>query len=328
MRIAVIAFLATGILGCASSPSPQALAKAQGTLIARDTVLIPGRFVSGRQPDGNSVVLHARDGLIVFDSGRHAEHTQRILDYAHDSGQPIVAVVNSHWHLDHVSGNPRLRAAYPQLQVHASRAIEGALSGFLADSRKQAQELIAKGAIPEAQLADVRGDMATIEAGEKLLPDRAITEPGERTIAGRRLRLGLARDAVTGGDVWVFDPRTRVLLAGDLVTLPVPLFDTACASHWRTELAALEKTDFATLVPGHGAPLDRVQFHRYRVAFDNLLTCTAGREGNATCIDGWLSDAGDLVAPMDHALARGLLDYYLGQVLRAPPARRDRYCPA
>lgn len=257
MRIALVAFLAAGIAGCASSPSPQALAKAQGTFIADDTVLIPGRFVSGQQPDGNSVVLHARDGLIVFDTGRHAVHTQRILDYAQESGQPIVAVVNSHWHLDHVSGNPRLRAAYPQLRVHASRAIEGALTGFLADSRKQAQELIARSAIPEAQLADVRGDMATIEAGEKLLPDRAITESGESVIGGRRLQFGLTRDAVTGGDVWVFDPRTRVLLAGDLITLPVPLFETACAPQWRAELAALEKTDFVSLVPGHGAPLDR-----------------------------------------------------------------------
>ena len=48
---------------------------------------------------------------------------------------PIVAIVNSHWHLDHVSGNAALRAAYPRAQVYASDAIRDAMHGFLADYR-------------------------------------------------------------------------------------------------------------------------------------------------------------------------------------------------
>ena len=62
-----------------------------------------------------------------MDTGRHAEHTQRILDYAKTAGLPIKPVVNSHWHLDHVGGNPRVRAAYPAVQVYASAAIEEAM---------------------------------------------------------------------------------------------------------------------------------------------------------------------------------------------------------
>ena len=46
----------------------------------------------------------------------------------------------------------------------------------------------------------------------------------------------------------------------------------------------------------------------------------------ATCRAGWLRDAGELVPAADRPLAEGLLDYYVGQVLRAPEPRRSRDC--
>ncbi|MGA9420736.1 MAG: MBL fold metallo-hydrolase [Rhodanobacteraceae bacterium] len=290
-------------------------------------MLIPGAFVSGHQPDGNSIILSGSDGLIVFDTGRHPAHTRRILEAARATGKPVVALVNSHWHLDHVSGNPMLRAEYPGLKVYASHAIEGALKGFLADSRKQTQELIAKHAIPAGQLADVEGDMATIDRGRELLPDIFVERNRDLTLAGRKLHLGLATDAVTAGDVWLYDVQTRVLLSGDLVTLPAPLLDTACAQRWSAQLATLDAVGFETLVPGHGAPMNHAAFHRYRHAFDALLRCAAGPASVASCSDAWLHDAGRLVPATDVGLARDLLGYYVTQILRAPTERRARYCP-
>ncbi|MFC5527585.1 MBL fold metallo-hydrolase [Rhodanobacter ginsengisoli] len=323
----LLGFFALAVLTGSAAPA-HAPDSRREVPVARDMVLIPGTFVPGRQPDGNSIVLRGTEGLIVFDSGRHPAHTRRILDHAHASGLPIVAVVNSHWHLDHVSGNPMLRAAYPQLQVYASHAIEGALTGFLADSRKQAAALIAQHKIPAAQLADVEGDMATIDRGRELLPDHFVEHDGDRMLAGRPVHLGLARDAVTAGDVWLYDPQTRVLLAGDLVTLPAPLLDTACPPRWRAQLATLDALPFVTLVPGHGAAMDHAGFHRYRRAFDALLDCAASHAGDAVCTDRWLHDVEGLVPADRFKLARGLLGYYLDQVLHAPSERRNRYCPA
>src|SRR6185503_18890602 len=90
-----------------------------------------------RQPDDNSALVTAPDGLIVFDTGRHAEHTQQVLDAARQSGKPVRAIINSHWHLDHVGGNLLVRAAFPNADVYATSAIDDALSGFLANYRKQ-----------------------------------------------------------------------------------------------------------------------------------------------------------------------------------------------
>ena len=323
------AAIAIALGGCASAtPVEPGAHSGDGVAIAKDTLLFTGAFEPGRQPDGNSVVIAAPDGLIVFDTGRHREHTQRLLDHAGVMHKPVVAIINSHWHLDHSSGNRMLREAWPDAQVYASDAAAGALAGFLADSRRQAQDLIARNAIAEPQLSDVRGDMETIAEGRSLLPTVAITSAGERSIAGRRLQVGLAGHAVTAADVWLYDPATRVLLAGDLVTLPVPLLDTACTAGWSDALHGLEAIGFERLVPGHGGTMDRAGFARYRKAFDGLLACAASDASVDACSDRWLADAGDLVGDDQQALARSLLGYYLPQVLRAPAERRQRDCPA
>ncbi len=293
--------------------------------IAPGVELIPGVFVPNRQPDGNSVIFRAPEGLVVMDTGRHVEHTQKILDYAKTAGLPISAVVNSHWHLDHVSGNPRVRAVYPAMQVYASAAIEEAMSGFLANYRKQLEEAIAHSK-DDAQIRSWRAEIATIDAGRALYPDVTIDKTQTRRIAGHDFVVHLESHAVTAGDVWVFDPKTRVLAAGDLVTLPVPFLDTACPAHWGTVLGDLSHADFKTLIPGHGAPMTRAQFETYRKAYTNLLACSTSDKNKSTCVDGWLADAKPLLGDTDSDFVKSLADYYVDNSLRAPKAKIEKLC--
>jgi glyoxylase-like metal-dependent hydrolase (beta-lactamase superfamily II) len=294
-------------------------------LIAPGTYLVAGEATPNRQPDGNSVLIVAPQGLIVFDTGRHREHAQKLLEFAAAQRLPITAIINSHWHLDHVGGNPALRAAFPDIRVYASSAIDAARKGFLADYRTQLVTEIAASKIPAAQ-ESMRAEVALIDAGAELGPTDVVAQSGRLTIAGRPLQLNMERRAVTAGDVWVYDPETRVLLAGDLVTLPAPFFESACPSHWRTSLSRLEKTPFELLVPGHGAPMQRPQFIAYRKAFANLLDCAAGTAEKPHCIDGWISDAPALRDSKDVSYARTLVDYYLDNYLRHPSERVRKFC--
>jgi glyoxylase-like metal-dependent hydrolase (beta-lactamase superfamily II) len=252
-----------------------------GACACAATQLVPGAFLiegeatPNRQPDGNTIVIAAPKGLIVFDTGRHPQHAQAILDFARERNQPIAAIINSHWHLDHVGGNPRLRAAFPESLVYASSAIDAARRGFLADYRAQLMNEIAAAKDPEAQ-ESMRAEGALIDEGAALGPTETVTKSGPVAIAGRVLRVNLETHAVTAGDVWVFDPETRLLLAGDLVTLPAPFFESACPSRWQAALAHLQKQPFDQLVPGHGAPMDRGGLAAYAKAFTNLLACAAG----------------------------------------------------
>jgi glyoxylase-like metal-dependent hydrolase (beta-lactamase superfamily II) len=288
--------------------------------------LVPGSFTPGTQPDGNSVVIEAPDGLIVVDTGRHAAHTQAVLDLASSLGKPIAAVVNTHWHLDHIGGNARVRAAYPEVRVYAGGALADALTGFLADYRAQLADNLAKSRLDSTGAAALQAEIALIDAGPALLPDVVITHSTPRVIAGRSLVVGLAGPAVTAGDVWIQDPATRVMIAGDLVTLPVPFLDTACPEGWQAALDHLARFDFAVLIPGHGAPLTRAEFETYRTAFANLRQRAASDAPAEACLDGWLLDLGPLVPEPEHDFARQLLTYYLDQHLRGDPERTAKLC--
>ena len=139
-----------------SAPPPMPTAQK----LATGVWLIRGGILPNREPDGNSVIFAAPAGLIVMDTGRHDWHVQAILALALEQRKPIVAVVNSHWHLDHVSGNPALRAAYPGLRVYASDAIDGALSGFLPASARESAAYLDDPTVPEETRADIRLDQA------------------------------------------------------------------------------------------------------------------------------------------------------------------------
>jgi glyoxylase-like metal-dependent hydrolase (beta-lactamase superfamily II) len=313
-RFAAVPALFYGACACAA------------TLIAPGTFLVEGEATPNRQPDCNSILIEAPRGLIVFDTGRHQEHTQQLLDFARLQGRPIAAIINSHWHLDHIGGNPQLRAAFPDLQVYASDAINAARAGFLADYRAQlATEIAGAAKNPDAQAA-MRAEMALIDAGAELGPTETIAASRPMTIAGRPLRVYLESHAVTAGDVWVFDPETRMLLAGDLVTLPAPFFESACPSRWQASLAHLDKTPFERLVPGHGAPMRRQQFTAYRRAFSKLLACADGNASKAECVDGWIGDTAALIDSKDVSYARTLIDYYLTNYLRNPSERIRKFC--
>lgn len=314
------------IAGCALYPIFAPVAAQAGDADApmrpaEGVSVIAGGFEPGEQPDGNTVVFDAPEGRVVVDTGRHPRHAQRILDDGGPSARPIAAIVNSHWHLDHVSGNDALRTAWPAAEVHASTAIDGALAGFLARYRRQLEEAIA-GTDDPTQAARWREEIARIDLGPRLRPTVPVVASGMREIAGKSFRLGLV-EAATRGDVWIYDPASRVLAAGDLITLPAPFLDTACPRRWRDAFAELAGVDFAVIVPGHGRPMDREGFNVYRRAFNNLLVCAQTPTRTGTCVAGWARDAAPLLVQEDRARTDAMIAYYVEQRLRGPGATQD-----
>jgi glyoxylase-like metal-dependent hydrolase (beta-lactamase superfamily II) len=288
--------------------------------------LVPGTFEPNRGPDGNSIFLDAPDGLILVDTGRHPEHRDRLLAYARERGRPIAAVINTHWHLDHSTGNGDIRAAYPQADLYASDAVDGALTGFLADSRAQAQRMLAEGQVPAPRQAEIRRFLDVMDHPETLRPTRPVTASGGMDIAGRRLQVNVARYAATAGDLWIFDPASGLLIAGDLVVAEVPFMDTACPEGWRAALETIAATPFTTLIPGHGAPMDRAAFLAWKTAYDDLLDCGASDRPREQCIAGWRADAGRFIGAGREAMIDEMTGYYLDTRLRSAPAEREKYC--
>ena len=288
--------------------------------------LIPGAVPLDKGPDGNSIILNAPEGLIVVDTGRHPEHAQAILDYAKERGKPIAAIVNSHWHLDHTTGNWDVRRTYPRVAVYASGALEGALATFLKKSREQSDAALADPKTPPAQRDQILRGRDVIDHPERIRPDHVVAKSGRMTIAGRSLDVHLARFAATEGDVWLYDPKTRVAIVGDLVVDIVPFMDTACADGWLKALGEIEQTPFKTLIPGHGAAMTRADFAQWKLAFINFVDCGRSTVDKAQCVAGWQKDAARFIDDVHREYVGQAAAYYIDTRLRSSPEERQRYC--
>jgi glyoxylase-like metal-dependent hydrolase (beta-lactamase superfamily II) len=84
----------------ASAPNAAPAEERVGQELGPGVHLIPGSVVRRKLPDGNTVVLEGRDGLVIFDTGRHPAHVEQIDALAGQLGSTPKAIVNSHWHLD------------------------------------------------------------------------------------------------------------------------------------------------------------------------------------------------------------------------------------
>ena len=289
--------------------------------------LIPGRVpLDWQGPDGNTVVLDAPKGLIVIDTGRSPKHAQAILDYAATLHRPIAAIVNTHWHLDHTTGNYDLRQVYPDAKVYASTAIEGALLTFLAKGLSGPDKALSDPAVPQARKDQILRGRYRIAHPDTLRPTDAIVKSGKLTIAGRTLDVHLAKFAATEGDVWLYDPKSRTVMVGDLVVGIVPFMDTACPDGWRKALSEISGVPFRTLIPGHGAVMSRADFAAWRTAYDRFVDCGHSNADKKTCVDGWSRDAAKFIDPGHRDYVREAADYYLTSRLRSSPEEQQRYC--
>lgn len=288
--------------------------------------VIPGHIDLARGPDGNSVILDAPQGLIVVDTGRHVEHAQAIVDAVARAGKPVAAIVNTHWHLDHTTGNQDILARFPNAEIVASGAVTGALSGFLANSRRDAEARLADPATDAEARARISRSVAIMAHPEWLTPRSAVQADGPRSVAGRSIQMHLAPNAATQGDVWMVLPDENLAIVGDLVTAPVPLFDTGCEKGWVDALKEISAAEWDMLIPGHGAPMNRVAFNQWHEAFLRYVLCSRTTLGAGECANQWMTDAAGLYTPAEAPAVRDLATYYLADVLRAPPEQRMAYC--
>jgi len=286
--------------------------------IAPGVALLRGAILPERGPDGNTIVFDAPAGLVVVDTGRHSWHSDAILAFAKARNRPIAAILNTHWHLDHASGNGRIKAAYPDATVYATNAVDRALAkgGFLARNLESSKPMLDDPKVGDIQKEEVRIFMATMAESDVLRPDVIIGRSGLRSLAGRDFDLRVTDGAVTDADIWLYDARSGVAAIGDLVTFPAPFFETACPAAWRKALDEVWETPFKTAIPGHGEPMTRAQFDSYRGAFNRYMHCVDGPSEAGQCAATWADGIAMFTGADERArkMALGYAEYYVGML--------------
>ena len=225
---------------------------------------------------GNSIAVLMDSDVLVFDTTLLGSTANGVLGELRSiTPMPVRYVVNSHWHPDHTGGNEAFAASNPQLEIIASRETRRLMAenafvyiktlqfeltqtdreirqdlkiGRTADGKPLSH---AERAALQTQLAQEARFMEEFATTHVELP--SLTFDGSLTLfhGGRELRL-MMLPGHTAGDTALFLPAEKVLLAGDLLTYPVPFAANAHPSAWISSLEVLSHLDAQIIVPGHG----------------------------------------------------------------------------
>lgn len=150
-------------------------------------------------------------------------------------------VVLTHGHFDHCLGT----AAFLPAPVHAHPRCR---SDLASGGKLQHAEALAWAR------ARQRPEPAPVTP---VLPDRVVTGRTELDLGDRRVCLLAPGRGHTDHDLAVLVPDAGVLFAGDLVEHGAPpAFEDAYPQEWPDTLTALLDIGAATIVPGHGDPVD------------------------------------------------------------------------
>jgi glyoxylase-like metal-dependent hydrolase (beta-lactamase superfamily II) len=212
----------------------------------------------------------------VFDTGNIPSMTRaQIAEIRRITPRPVRWVVNSHWHPDHTLGNAEYRRAFPGVTVIGTSATrDGILERVptYVDQMKSFAPIdstmrlrLSTGKMrdgsPMPDTVRLTWGLTTRDYGEFMpevvhttpsAPDLVFDDSLTITLGRRRVQVVRPGRGNTAGDAFLFLPDERVLLTGDLVTVPCPFPGTAYFADWVHSLDALEARHAATIVPGHG----------------------------------------------------------------------------
>ena len=223
----------------------------------------------------NAAIIINNTGVIVVDSHSSPASSATLIDAIKRlTDKPIRHVINTHWHVDHQSGNesyrdmtdgpvdiiahhytrediPTLgRTQYEQSTPYLTMPLDAALEALddasLSDSQREAvakfhgmqEEFVARGDAFEFTLPDV-----TIE--------KSLTLHSEVNAA----QVMYLHPAHTRGDVVVYVPEQRVLIVGDILTKPILWTWSSYPQDYIKTLRALEALDVDKILIGHGGPV-------------------------------------------------------------------------
>lgn len=178
------------------------------------------------------------ESVLAIDAGPTRIYAEEMLAaIARATGKPVSHVAVTHHHFDHAFGIPVFRAAGAEVLMHAGAA----------------PWLEREGAAVLENIALLAGEEWMEGTTAPAPPDRLVEADTEIDLGGRAVDIQLFENGHTAGDLAVFDRRTGVLFAGDLVFHGrAPSLPHGDAEVWRAQLADLAARDWRILVPGHG----------------------------------------------------------------------------
>jgi cyclase len=278
----VLFLLGTVVPGVAQ-PSENQL-KLTKEVLADGVYLLRASTELDRWTATNVVVIVNEHDVTVFDSfTRPATARMAIAEIRALTDKPVRTLINSHWHMDHWSGNDEFRKEFPGIQIIATAATRQYMtrmgSSFLIDgtrtgltrSRGELDAAIKTGRSSdgivltddlrrqrEREIEETARFVEEISGVPRVLPDTAFHDELTFWRGGREFRLFTMTGDATGSAV-LYLPAEKILVTGDVFVSPPdgqgppPWTTNSYAIRpWLASLRRLETFDAGVIVPGQG----------------------------------------------------------------------------
>ena len=195
-------------------------------------------------------------GVAVVDSGGSLKVGQQLREAIRSvTPLPILYVINTHMHPDHIFGNAAFKADKPVFVGHAK----------LGDAMERRRETYLR------NNAEWMGEAFT--GSEIIKPTQSVDKTALLDLGGRALQLTAWPAAHTQADLTVFDNKTSTLWTGDLLFIErTPSMD-GDTLNWVRLIPELKKIPATLAVPGHGPATEQwhAAFDRQQQYFERLL---------------------------------------------------------
>ena len=254
---------------------------------------------------GNGVAIIGSDGVFFIDTYiqfNYAEEAIRRLKKV--TPLPVRYVLNTHWHTDHVMGNSVFKRVFPHCEIIVQDSTAVMLDSVIKPQVERALPRL------EAELAQTdsevrlgkRSNGTPIVGTMKPFWENALRDAREYRQHFRQERyvsaditfgdsvtmrwgnqtlklIHMAQNGHAEGDVIVWIPEKRLLVAGDLVVGPTPYATHPGIPGMISAIRALIAMNPAVIIPGHGSveyDLTYMQlllraFTAYRAAAESAL---------------------------------------------------------
>lgn len=236
--------------------------------------------------DGNSVAIVSPGGVLVFDTnGTPASAAAVLAEIRKLTDAPVKYVVNSHWHWDHWYGTEIYRKAFPYVQVVAQDKTRELMMGPALEFNRPGLESQLPAYIEslEKRVASGESDLEELLQEDRFFLDQkthvslvfptiTFRDRLDIYLGERQIEVLHYDRAVTPGDTFLYLPKEKVLITGDLLVNPISFALSCYPTGWLRTLQRIDQLDISVLVPGHGAPLhDRKLLHATIGVFRELL---------------------------------------------------------
>jgi glyoxylase-like metal-dependent hydrolase (beta-lactamase superfamily II) len=190
---------------------------------------------------GNSAVFITSRGVVVVDS-KNPGWGKPLLDKIREiTDKPVVALINSHTHGDHVSGNPEFP---PGIDIIAHENAKTRMEKMLPNSANQNQ------AVPAQTIFQQNGGRG--------MPTRTFKDKLTLFSGADQVEVYFFGIGNTDGDAWVYFPAHRTAVAADVFgAKTIPLLDSNNGGSAITMVDTIQKAydqfrNAEIIISGHG----------------------------------------------------------------------------